>query len=112
MLADGVQVYPMAYVGVRVQVGYGCIISTGAIVSHDCKLAPYVNLSPGATLAGCCGRRSSPGWHARHDQPECEHRQTGGLGTGQRSNRTSRMAELSQPEPSAAQALDLCRDGR
>ena len=51
-LADGVQVYPMAYVGVRVQVGYGCIINTGAIVSHDCNLAPYVNLSPGATLAG------------------------------------------------------------
>ncbi|MFU8827207.1 MAG: NeuD/PglB/VioB family sugar acetyltransferase [Brevefilum sp.] len=51
-LADGVQVYPLAYVGVRVRVGYGCIINTGAIVSHDCRLAPYVNLSPGATLAG------------------------------------------------------------
>lgn len=51
-LADGVQVYPLAYLGIRVQVGYGCIINTGAIVSHDCRLAPYVNLSPGATLAG------------------------------------------------------------
>ena len=51
-LSDGVQVYPFAYIGVRVRVGYGCIINTGAIVSHDCDLAPYVNLSPGATLAG------------------------------------------------------------
>ena len=51
-LADGIQVYPLAYVGIRVWVGYGCIINTGAIVSHDCDLAPYVNLSPGATLAG------------------------------------------------------------
>lgn len=52
VMADGVQVYPLAYVGVRVRVGYGCIINTAAIVSHDCSLAPYVNLSPGATLAG------------------------------------------------------------
>lgn len=51
-LADGVQVYPLAYVGVRVRVGFGCILNNGAIVSHDCSLAPYVNLSPGATLAG------------------------------------------------------------
>jgi acetyltransferase EpsM len=51
-LGDGTQVFPLAYVGIRVQVGYGCIINTGAIVSHDCSLAPYVNLSPGATLAG------------------------------------------------------------
>jgi acetyltransferase EpsM len=52
VLGDGIQVFPLAYVGIRVQVSYGCIINTGAIVSHDCTLAPYVNLSPGATLAG------------------------------------------------------------
>ncbi len=52
ILSDGIQVYPLAYVGVRVRVGYGSIINTGAIVSHDCELASYVNLSPGATLAG------------------------------------------------------------
>jgi len=51
-LADGVQVFPLAYVGVRVQVGYGSIINTGAILSHDCNLDPYANLSPGAILAG------------------------------------------------------------
>lgn len=52
LLADGVQVFPFAYLGTQVYAGYGCIINTGAIVSHDCELSPYVNLSPGATLAG------------------------------------------------------------
>jgi sugar O-acyltransferase (sialic acid O-acetyltransferase NeuD family) len=52
VLGDGVQVFPFAYIGTEVEVGYGCIINTGAIVSHDCRLFPYVNLSPGATLAG------------------------------------------------------------
>jgi len=52
VLADGAQVFPFAYLGTQVQVGYGCIINTGAVVSHDCKLSAYVNLSPGATLAG------------------------------------------------------------
>ena len=51
-LAGGVQVMPFAYIGTQVKVGYGCIINTGAIVSHDCDLSAYVNLSPGATLAG------------------------------------------------------------
>lgn len=51
-LADGVQVFPFAYVGTEVQVGFGTIINTSAIVSHNCELKRYVNLSPGATLAG------------------------------------------------------------
>lgn len=51
-LADGNQVYPFAYIGTHVRVGFGCIINTGVIISHDCQLANYVNLSPGATLAG------------------------------------------------------------
>jgi sugar O-acyltransferase (sialic acid O-acetyltransferase NeuD family) len=51
-LADGVQVFPFAYVGTEVEVGYGAIINTGAIVSHNCRLGKYVNLSPGVTLAG------------------------------------------------------------
>jgi len=52
LLADGVQVFPFAYVGTEVEVGFGTIINTGAIVSHNCVLGQYVNLSPGATLAG------------------------------------------------------------
>jgi acetyltransferase EpsM len=51
-LAEGVQVFPLAYVGSEAQVGYGAIINTGAIVSHDCRLGEYANLSPGAILAG------------------------------------------------------------
>ena len=51
-LADGVQVFPLAYVGTEVTAGFGTIINTGAIVSHDCQLGETVNLSPGATLAG------------------------------------------------------------
>ncbi len=51
-LGDGVQVFPLAYVGSAVKVGFGCILNTGVIVSHDCVLADYVNLSPGAILAG------------------------------------------------------------
>ncbi len=52
LLADGVQAFPLAYVGSQVQVGFGSIINTSAIVSHDCVLGEVVNLSPGATLAG------------------------------------------------------------
>lgn len=51
-LADGVQVFPHAYIGSEARVGFGCIANTGVIVSHDCVLADYVNLAPGAILAG------------------------------------------------------------
>ena len=52
VLGEGCQVMPLAYIGTQVEACFGCIINTGAIVSHDCQLADYVNLSPGATLAG------------------------------------------------------------
>ena len=52
MLSDGVQVFPLAYVGSQVRIGFGSIINTGVIISHDCVLGELVNLSPGATLAG------------------------------------------------------------
>jgi acetyltransferase EpsM len=51
-LGEGCQVMPLAYIGTEVKAGFGCIINTGVIVSHDCQLADFVNLSPGATLAG------------------------------------------------------------
>lgn len=51
-LAAGVQVFPLAYVGSEVQVGFGSIVNTGAIVSHDCRIGAYANISPGAILAG------------------------------------------------------------
>ena len=51
-MAGGQQVFFNAYVGSDVKVGFGCIINTGAILSHDCILGDYVNISPGAILAG------------------------------------------------------------
>ena len=51
-LSDGVQVFAHAYIGSSSQVGYGAILNTGVIVSHDCILGDYTNLSPGAILAG------------------------------------------------------------
>ncbi|MFH1446090.1 MAG: NeuD/PglB/VioB family sugar acetyltransferase [Chloroflexota bacterium] len=52
VIADGVQVFPFAYIGSQANVGFGSIINTSAIVSHNCQLGNIVNLSPGATLAG------------------------------------------------------------
>jgi acetyltransferase EpsM len=51
-LADGVQVFPHAYVGSEAKIGFGVIINTGVVVSHDCNIGEYTNLSPGAILAG------------------------------------------------------------
>jgi acetyltransferase EpsM len=51
-VAPGTQVLAHAYLGSAARAGYGDIISTGAIVSHDCQLGNYVNISPGAILAG------------------------------------------------------------
>jgi len=51
-IADGCQLFYNAYVGSDVQVGFGSIINTGAIISHDCRLGAYCNVSPGAILAG------------------------------------------------------------
>jgi acetyltransferase EpsM len=51
-LEAGVQVLAQAYVGSAARVGFGTLLNSGAIVSHDCVLGRVVNLSPGATLAG------------------------------------------------------------
>ncbi|MBW8009896.1 MAG: hypothetical protein FVQ83_01465 [Chloroflexi bacterium] len=51
-LSPGVQVFPHAYIGSDAVVEFGCIINTAAIISHDCTLEEYVNISPGAILAG------------------------------------------------------------
>jgi acetyltransferase EpsM len=51
-LADSVQIFPNAYVGSETKVGFGVIVNTSAIVSHDCRLEAYANIAPGASLAG------------------------------------------------------------
>lgn len=63
-------VHPSAQVGATVEIGAGCmicagaivttdiaigrhaIINTGAVVSHDCRLADFVTLAPRACLSG------------------------------------------------------------
>jgi sugar O-acyltransferase (sialic acid O-acetyltransferase NeuD family) len=51
-LSPAVQIFPHAYVGSETRLGFGCIVNTGAIVSHDCVLGDLANISPGAMLAG------------------------------------------------------------
>jgi len=51
-ISSGVQIFPYAYVGSDASIGFGVIVNTSAVVSHDCRLAQYVNISPGALLAG------------------------------------------------------------
>lgn len=51
-IEQGVQIFPHAYVGSDVELGFGVIVNTAAIVSHDCRLGSYVNIAPGTLLAG------------------------------------------------------------
>jgi sugar O-acyltransferase (sialic acid O-acetyltransferase NeuD family) len=51
-LSPGTQIFPLAYLGSEAETGFGCIVNTGAIVSHNCTLGDYANISPGAMLAG------------------------------------------------------------
>lgn len=51
-VADGSQIMPLAYVGSEAKVGFGCIVNTGSILSHDCVVGEYSNIAPGAILAG------------------------------------------------------------
>ncbi len=52
VIEAGVQVFPHAYVGSEARIGYGTILNTGSIISHDCQIGCYTNISPGAILAG------------------------------------------------------------
>ena len=51
-LGDGVQVFPRAYIGSEARIGFGVIVNTAAVVSHDCLVDAYANIAPGAMLAG------------------------------------------------------------
>lgn len=41
-----------ALINASVTIGMHCIINSGAIVEHDCKIADFVHICPGAKLAG------------------------------------------------------------
>lgn len=51
-LAQGVQVFPQAYVGSEARLGLDVIVNTAAVVSHDCVIDKHANLAPGTLLAG------------------------------------------------------------
>jgi acetyltransferase EpsM len=51
-IAGGVQVFGLAFLGSAVRVGFGAVVNTGAIVSHDCKIGDFAHLTPGVVLAG------------------------------------------------------------
>ena len=52
ILSPAVQVFANAYIVSEAKVGFGSIINTGVIISHDCIIGKYATLSPGAILAG------------------------------------------------------------
>lgn len=52
VVKNGSCVFPMAYVGSSVRIGFGCIINTGAIVEHDTQIGDYSHISIGASVSG------------------------------------------------------------
>jgi acetyltransferase EpsM len=52
MLAPGSQVLAGAYIGTEAHVGYGAIVNSLAVVSHDCRLGALSHIGPSSSLAG------------------------------------------------------------
>ncbi|HEY4000083.1 MAG TPA: biotin/lipoyl-containing protein [Candidatus Xenobia bacterium] len=52
VLDDGHQILALSYVGSRVRLGFGVLINTSSVVSHDCVVGDYSHIAPGALLAG------------------------------------------------------------
>lgn len=51
-LADGCQIFALAYVGSHAHLAQDVLVNATAVVNHDCALGATTNLSPGALLAG------------------------------------------------------------
>jgi sugar O-acyltransferase (sialic acid O-acetyltransferase NeuD family) len=51
-LEPGVQLFPHAYAGSDVRLGFGVILNFGAGMAHDGVVGDYTNISPGTMLAG------------------------------------------------------------
>ena len=52
ILEDGAQVMAGAIIQPGSRIGSGAIVNTGARVDHDCIIAPFAHVAPGATLCG------------------------------------------------------------
>lgn len=72
VIAETARLGEMVYVGKRavinadVIIGNGCLINTGSIVEHGCRIGDFVHVAPGAVLAGdiSVGDRSHIGLNA------------------------------------------------
>lgn len=51
-IGQGTQILAHSYVGSLAELGECVIVNTSAVVSHDCTVGDFVNLSPGSLLAG------------------------------------------------------------
>ena len=65
-LAEGSFIGPRAVVNAGAVVGRGVIVNSGAIVEHDCVLAAFCPVAPGAAMGGSAfaGEGSTSGLHA------------------------------------------------
>ena len=52
VLADGVQILAQSYVSAGCSIGFGSLINSGVIISHDTEAGVCVNMSPGALVGG------------------------------------------------------------
>jgi acetyltransferase EpsM len=59
VIGAGTHLFPHTYAGSDVRIGFGVLLNTGVIISHDSQIGDYTNISPGAVLAGavCVGER-------------------------------------------------------
>ena len=53
VIEPGSQILAQAAVCVETSIARACIINTGAIVDHECRIGEGVHVAPGARLAGC-----------------------------------------------------------
>jgi sugar O-acyltransferase (sialic acid O-acetyltransferase NeuD family) len=53
IIGTGSQILANSTVCVETVIGPACIVNTGAIVDHECRIGAGVHIAPGANLAGC-----------------------------------------------------------
>ncbi len=51
-LGKGVAIMPGAVVNAGTRLEDGCILNSGAIADHDCRIGPYAHVAPATVLAG------------------------------------------------------------
>ena len=48
----GTVIMPGAYVRSNAMIGDHCIVNTGSVIEHECRIGNYSNISPNVTLCG------------------------------------------------------------